>query len=254
MPEQVLLLTAAINPSPDMHNNQRSDPTTRMNDYLEALDFYLDALPPEVTHILFCENTLADLAAFEAMQPRARSLGKQLHLLSFKGQVAPRLGKGVCEFEILDVAYTWLAEHFEHDTIIWKVTGRLKLKNIAALVRSWPVGADIYADMRSVPMIGEKLGGNDWAEMRVMGYRIDGYGTALMGKGEVCGYVTEKGLFRLLQDLRQRKAATVVPRFKLQPRFSGICGGSSKSYESLECRAKDGLRSITRTILPSLWL
>ena len=52
------------------------------------------------------------------------------------------------------------------------------------------------------------LGGNDWAEMRVMGYRIDGYGTALMGKGEVCGYVTEKGLFRLLQDLRQRKAAT----------------------------------------------
>jgi hypothetical protein len=249
----VLLLTAAIDTDPGMRNNQRSNSDLRRGDYKDGLKHYFSALPPEIEDILFCENTGADLTDFESMKEEAARAGRRLHIRGFKGQTPASLGKGVCEFEILDVANRWLAERFPDETPVWKITGRLILRNVSALIRSRPENAEVYVDMRSVPLIGEKLGGNDWAEMRMICYTIGAYQRYLQGKGPSCGYVTEKGLFRLLQEVRA-VGANVQPRFRVQPRFSGICGGSNKDYQSLEYQLKDGVRAVSRVVVPGLWL
>lgn len=250
---EVLLLTAAIDTSAAMRNNRRSDAGLRRADYRAGLSHYIAALPPQVGHIVFCENTGADLTEFEAFREPAAAAGKTLELLGFTGVTPPTLGKGVCEFEILDVAHRRLAERFAPETPVWKITGRLLVRNIAAMIRSRPADAEIYVDMRSVPLIGERLGGNDWAEMRLMCYTVGGYGRLLAGRGESFGYVTEKGLFQRLRAA-EAEGARIAPRFRVQPRFRGVCGGSNKDYESLEYRLKDGLRSVTRAVAPGLWL
>lgn len=251
--QQVLLLTAAINTSPQMLNNLRNASDLRRADYHQGLTHYIDTLPDEVQHIVFCENTAADLSDFEPLRARAAQAGKVLHFVSFKGQTPPERGKGICEFEILDTAYRWLGERFSPDTIVWKVTGRLMVKNMATLIRSYPKDAEVYVDMRSVPVIGERLGGNDWAEMRLMGYTLTGYQRFLLGRGEQCGRVTEKGLFTVLKQAYDSGAA-IAPRFRAQPRLKGICGGSNKDYESLEYRVKDMIRMASRTFAPGVWL
>ncbi|OCX66415.1 hypothetical protein BFP70_05170 [Thioclava sp. SK-1] len=251
--DEVLLLTGAINTSPKMANNQRSNSDLRRADYHEGLGHYIDTVPARIKTILFCENTNADLSDFEPFKARAAARGITLELLSFQGETSPELGKGICEFEILDTAYRFLAQRFARETFVWKITGRLLVKNIAAMIASRPQDADIYVDMRSVPLIGERLGGNDWAEMRMLGYRLGTYEDLLLGQGRRCGYVTEKGLFTLLQEARDT-GAKIAPRYRVQPRFKGICGGSNKDYESFEYRMKDNIRGVARVVAPGLWL
>lgn len=252
-PLQVLLLTAAINTSVLMGNNKRSDSELRRLDYLRALRFYIENLPQNVVHVVFCENTGADLHEFELLKDFAASKGRVLHILGFIGKTHPSLGKGVCEFEILDFSGSWLAENISSDLIIWKITGRLLLKNVSDLISSLPGDSEFYVDLRSVPLIGERLGGNDWAEMRLMCYRLSSYNKYFYGRGAQFGYVTEKGLFLHIQKM-MTMGVNVSPRFLIQPRFGGICGGSNKNYESIEYRLKDFIRIISRRVFPQIWL
>lgn len=249
----VLLLTAAIETHARMRNNLRTATDLRRADYLQGLRFYIEALPPEVRHIVFCENTGADLTEFQALSGLAAERGRALHFISFRGETPPEKGKGVCEFEILDRAHDWMAGRFPPQTVVWKLTGRLILKNVAGLIRSRPAGAGVYVNMRSVPLIGERLGGNDWAEMRVLSYTLAAYEDLMRARGPSFGYVTEKGLFQALHRAWLAQGP-IVPRFRRQPRFKGICGGSNKDYESLEYQVKDAIRSLARVVAPGLWL
>jgi hypothetical protein len=50
--------------------------------------------------------------------------------------------------------------------VLWKVTGRLRVLNLEKLIATAPERYDFYCDLRSVPLIGERLGGNHWMELR----------------------------------------------------------------------------------------
>lgn len=250
---EVLLLTAAIDTDPANHNNKRSSSHARRQDYINALDYYIHNSPKEISHILFCENTGADLSEFNALKNISEKFGKTLNFLSFKGKSLLSEGKGRCEYEILDTAHVWLASRFPKETPVWKITGRLIVKNFTSLVRSRPSTASVYMDLRSVPFIKDRLGGNNWAEMRVMSYTIEGYDRILKEQGPNCGRVTEKGLFQIVRNYKEL-GENIEPRFLVQPRFKGICGGSNKNYESMEYQMKDALRSFIRSVAPRIWL
>src|SRR3954471_4308953 len=64
---QVLILTATITPPPGVPILARTDPQLRLQDYIDALKFYL-AVPNHVLdRIIFAENSGSDLSKLRAL-------------------------------------------------------------------------------------------------------------------------------------------------------------------------------------------
>lgn len=249
----LIVMTATITPAQGIGNSVRVDPALRLSEYLEAFRHYA-SLPDELVQgILFLENSGHDLTPFRELQ---RTLGtrKQIEFLSTSTDYPAEKGKGYGEFLMLDQGMSHLrAQGWPGDTQVWKVTGRLIVKNMARMVRQAPPAFALYADFRHVPVLGSRLGGNEWLELRLVAFSLDGYDRHFRGHyGD--GYVIERAFFDRLFPLVQTRPQGVHPRFRTQPELEGFSGYSNKSYSSLEYRMKGAIRSLTRTALPFLWI
>jgi hypothetical protein len=159
----LIVMTATITPAQGIGNSVRVDPALRLSEYLEAFRHYA-SLPDELVQgILFLENSGHDLTPFRELQ---RTLGtrKQIEFLSTSTDYPAEKGKGYGEFLMLDQGMSHLrAQGWPGDTQVWKVTGRLIVKNMARMVRQAPPAFALYADFRHVPVLGSRLGGtNGW--------------------------------------------------------------------------------------------
>jgi hypothetical protein len=237
-----------------MPGSVRNDPQLRLKEYLEAFHFYLGVDDMLADQIVIMENSDADLGPF-ARVAAERNSKKRLQLINTSSDYPSAKGKGYGEFRMIDEGLSRLivSGAIQMDTPVWKLTGRLKLLNIAEMLATAPTGYDFYCDLRSVPFIGERLGGNDWMELRVFSFTPAGYDKRLRGQYD-SAYVLEKAFFTLLTRTTETDAVRVVPRFRRQPRLSGVSGHSNRSYETVGYRAKNTLRSIVRVLAPRLWL
>lgn len=134
----VLLLTACINPK-GMCKTVLTDTAQRLEQYLEALRFYLKAIP---NRVVFVENTDYDISSYftkEIEQGR-------LECLSFNGNDYDKsLGKGYGEALIIEYAIVNSVFLKDASTII-KVTGRVKCCNIKTVVKSLQDKNVVYSD------------------------------------------------------------------------------------------------------------
>lgn len=256
----ILLLTATIEPSARMPNNLRADPALRRRDYEEALAAYLAMPGLDVARILFVENSGADLGSLERVVQQHNPFGRQVEFFSYISDAPPERGKSYAEMEILDRAHAHLSAIEPPDRKIWKLTGRLIVQNLAALMARAPAEFAIYGDFRDVPYIGESLGGNQWLDTRLIAYSLAGYGQWLLGQKEKSEEFPciERQFFGLLRPhtgaAATGDAAAIVPRFSTTPKFAGICGGSDADYENMTYRIKYAIRETARRIAPGVWL
>lgn len=136
----VIFLTACVHPD-GMANTLHTDSRQRMEEYKEALCFYLQntKLP-----IVFCENTLCDMSD----EFSSYIVSGRLEYLTFDGNhYDKRRGKGVGEMEILK--YAFLHSKFLQDEVhIIKITGRLKVLNIRGLIAVRKVFGDHWIQLR----------------------------------------------------------------------------------------------------------
>ncbi|MEC5399290.1 hypothetical protein [Uliginosibacterium sp. H1] len=250
-----LVMTATVQPPSGMPGSVRNDPQLRLREYLEAFRFYLTVDDALVDQIVIMENSDADLSPFARVAAEQGST-KRLQLINTSSEYPASKGKGYGEFRMVDEGLSRLIASgaVQMDTPMWKLTGRLKLLNIAEMLATAPAGYGFYCDLRKVPLIGERLGGNDWMELRVFSFTPAAYDACLRGQyGK--SYVLEKAFFTLLTGPEAAGGkARVVPRFRRQPRLAGVSGHSNKSYEGLGYRAKNTLRSVARVLAPRLWL
>lgn len=248
-----IVMTATITPAAGIGNSVRVDPAVRLQEYLDAFRFYA-ALPDDLVHgILFLENSGQDFAPFREVQ-RQLGTSKRIEFLSTRSDYPAEKGKGYGEFLMLDQGMAHLrALGLPGDTQVWKVTGRLIVKNMARMLAKAPKAFSLYADFRHVPLVGAKLGGNEWLELRLVAASLDGYDQYFRGHyGD--GYVIERAFFDRLFPLLKSRPAGVYPRFRTQPSLVGFSGYSNKSYASLEYRLKGWLRDFTRAFLPFVWI
>lgn len=249
-----IAMTATITPAAGIGATQRVDAQVRLTEYLRAFEFYL-SLPDElVTGIVLLENSDHDLSPF-VEQARAEGTAKQVICLPVSPDYPAQRGKGYGEFLMLDRGLTRLrAMGLPGNTRLWKVTGRLIVQNMSTMLQTAPRNFALYADFRHVPLIGHRLGGNDWLELRLFATTLDGYDRYLRGHfGD--GYVLEHAFFARLRPLvGQPHATDIVPRFRTQPELQGRSGHSNKDYQGLEYRMKGALRAFTRRHLQFLWL
>lgn len=241
-----LLMTATIAPDERAAAHSQFDPVQRLAEYQAALTHYLSL--PELK-LLFVDNSAHPLDTLEVV---ARKAGRAVHFHSYKSAIPPAYGKGRGEMELIATALDHFRDVVGEDEPVWKVTGRLIVDNLAAMIATQPQGFSLYADCRDVPLIGEALGGNQWIDTKLIAFTPKGFRSLIGQDWPDENFTVEKLLYQRLKPVLRRK--DIVPRFRLQPEFTGTSGGSGKNYRSFGNRSKTAIRRAARSVAPWLWL
>ncbi len=251
----VLLMTATITPPSGTPELARNDANLRLQDYCEALRFYLTLPDHSVNKIIFIDNSDSDLSALEAVT-REVPHKKKVELIRFQGNDhPPEFGKGYGEFKLIDYGMTH-STLISPDDLVWKVTGRLRVLNLSQLIDTAPLQYNMYCDLRDVPIIGDQFGANEWMDLRVFSWSKKGYKLYIQNrfkllKAELTGS-PERYFFKLLRAAQ--KSSGIVPRFRMQPNIAGFGGRLNVDYQNNSYRYKNMLRRIVRLAAPWIWL
>jgi hypothetical protein len=245
----VLLLTATIAPPTGVPSLRRTDPVHRLQDYANALDFYVH-LPHRVFDgIVFAENSSSDLGALRRLVDRAGA-AQQVEFLSFDGlDHPPSYGRGYGEFKLVDHAMRH-ARLLQGHAFVWKCTGRYIVRNIERLVAHRPP-VDLYCHMRNYPY---RL-----CELFLLSFNRHGYEAAIQGACRhlrndlVAGvHSNEEMLFRRLVDGLPQDV-TVERRFRSTPVVDGIRGWDNSRYGA-RWGPKVVLRQAVHAVAPWVWI
>jgi len=247
----IVVLTATVTPAAGMPGTVRSDPAVRLKDYCDAFDFYTSLPHHIVDKILLLENSETNLDVFRRIAEKNK-IDKQIEYINISSAYDAAKGKGYGEFLMLDagLAKSSLCTPLSK---IWKITGRLQIINLENLIKTSPSDYEVYCDLRDVPFIGDKFGGNKWMELRLFSFNLQGYDKYFRNRYD-SGYVLEKPFFNTLQGEVRAGNTAVAPRFVVQPILSGFSGHSNRDYSGSKDKKKYFLRKICRRLVPHLWL
>jgi hypothetical protein len=166
----VVLLTATIDPGM-MGYLQIRDPMVRLRAYEQALRFYLSG--PPGPPLIFCENSGYDLTSIKTIAAKDNPQSRQIEILSFAGNdYPPGLGKGYGEIGILAHVLA-NSRCLPANALVLKITGRLKVRNVASLVDGLDQRPEIelFCDLR---------GNLSWADSRVFAATVGFLGSHLL--------------------------------------------------------------------------
>ena len=217
--DDIILLTACINPG-GMPFTVVSDATQRLNQYLLALQFYLQNTS---CPIVFVDNSNMDKTPFLEYESQ---YGSRLEILSFDGNKVKTQGKGLGEMEIIEYALIHSKFNLLLDKHrIVKITGRLIVRNINSLLKcdKW----HIYPYKSIVCHVNSDL---TFADSRIF-ISLGSFMNLLVKQKK---YLNDtKGIYfehLLCQQIKQQKTFTFFP-FITEPHFEGISGSTGIKYE-----------------------
>ena len=129
LPENIVVLTATIDPSVGKVHVVLSDKLERLNQYLENIKNLI--LKSDFNRIVFCENSHYQ-HDYSSLATLAQNHGKELEILSFMGSndIIKVKGKGYGEGEILNYAINNSAYLKSNSTTFYKLTGRIYVDNV----------------------------------------------------------------------------------------------------------------------------
>lgn len=217
--DDIILLTACINPG-GMPFTVVSDATQRLNQYLLALQFYLQNTS---CPIVFVDNSNMDKTPFLEYESQ---YGSRLEILSFDGNKVKTQGKGLGEMEIIEYALIHSKFNLLLDKHrIVKITGRLIVRNINSLLKcdKW----HLYPYKSIVCHVNSDL---TFADSRIF-ISLGSFMNLLVKQKK---YLNDtKGIYfehLLCQQIKQQKTFTFFP-FITEPHFDGISGSTGIKYE-----------------------
>ena len=217
--DDIILLTACINPG-GMPFTVVSDATQRLNQYLLALQFYLQNT---TCPIVFVDNSNMDKTPFLEYESQ---YGSRLEILSFDGNKVKTQGKGLGEMEIIEYALIHSKFNLLLDKHrIVKITGRLIVRNINSLLKcdKW----HLYPYKSIVCHVNSDL---TFADSRIF-ISLGSFMNLLVKQKK---YLNDtKGIYfehLLCQQIKQQKTFTFFP-FITEPHFEGISGSTGIKYE-----------------------
>lgn len=217
--DDIILLTACVNPG-GMPFTVVSDAKQRLNQYLLALQFYLQNTS---CPIVFVDNSNMDKTPFLEYESQ---YGSRLEILAFDGNKVKTQGKGLGEMEIIEYALIHSKFNLLLDKHrIVKITGRLIVRNINSLLKcdKW----HLYPYKSIVCHINSDL---TFADSRIF-ISLGSFMNLLVKQKK---YLNDtKGIYfehLLCQQIKQQKTFTFFP-FITEPHFEGISGSTGIKYE-----------------------
>jgi hypothetical protein len=246
----LVLLTATVTPPPDARNLARRDVALRLQDYLLAFDFYLGELRRgSFDRLVLCENSGCELAPFAA-RVAAQGLAARVELIGFFGLDHPAAhGRGYGEFKLVDHAmrHSALIAALDEPAMVWKVTGRYRVRNLAQLIATQPLHADLYCHCRNLPL--------RWLDMYLMRWNRRAYRGLIEGVYHAlrqdASPTSAEQRFRALVD-RHDGGLRIVRRFAQVPRIEGVRGFDNREYRSMW--STHLLRRAARRLAPWVWI
>ncbi len=247
-PKDILLITSTIAPRPDVFSLVRTDPRQRLEDYRHALALYVESLRRRTfSAIVFVDNSGHPLDALRAEAEKA-GVGDRCEFVSFASEGAANVSRFFLEAQLLveAAARSKVLAEASMD-IIWKVTGRYRIGNIDAIVRSRPPQCDLYINCRDHPH-------------RVCDFFLVAFSRRAFDRmfaGGLEDYrTTESGeeILRRKIDADAFGDISVVKRFKRTPRVAGVRGFDGARYDSPSHMMKHYVRIVANRAAPWLWI
>lgn len=245
----LLVMTATIVPGAGV-KVERADPAVRLEDYKQALRFWLGYPHRAAERILLLENSGADLRALRELAKDENPLGKAVEILSVPGNAIPEgLNYGYAEMKMLDegLAASRLRRETTH---VIKTTGRLTFPECGRAVDL----AEPFEAMIDCRKLGFPRRGYD-ASTQICFFSHGFYDRVLRGACEEMNTTDT----RLLEHLIYRKVAAcegepgVRLRFPCNVEPVGRSGFSGKSYGSVGGRVVQAVRGVLRVVAPGYW-
>jgi hypothetical protein len=248
--KNIVVMTATIAPKSNASNLARTDPDMRRCDYEQALRFYLQELADGAyDQLVFAENSDSDLGTLRALAADAGLQDKVAFLSIYGLDYPPEYSRGYGEFLLVDrVMDSPLLRAQDPDSVVWKVTGRYRVANIAQLIRRQPQDFDLYCNCRDYPQ--------RWTDQHIQAWRVGAYARHLTGIYEC--FKEARSSEQILRDLIDNDHfgdMHIVPRFTSIPIVEGARGWDNEEYSAgLKNRGKLLLRQIANGALPGLWV
>lgn len=247
----VLLMTATITPPVNCPNLARVDPAVRINDYCNALKFYLDVPNKYIDRIIFAENSDSDLTPLKNELANNNLLKKEVEFISYSGGNAfpPEYGKGYGEMLLIDFALD-NSKIISKEDIIWKATGRLVLSNISKLIAGTAQGYNLYCDLHNEYKL---LSLTRFFDPRFYSFTLEGYDlyfrpyTPSLKSQHIEHFFYDKLINRIASDL-------IIPRFLYTPIINGYLGATNNDYWSPRKRIQRKFQQFIRLIAPGFWI
>ncbi len=122
--KHILLMTATITPH-NARNLARTDPVARLQDYDEALGFYLGLIDRPLHGIVFVENSDSDVTTLRQLVASRGLSGRVEFLCNYGVHLYSEKGRAHGEFKLLDYAMTASIMVIEAGVnhVVWKITG-----------------------------------------------------------------------------------------------------------------------------------
>jgi hypothetical protein len=244
--QQLLLMTATITPN-NAKGLQRADPVTRLADYYHALEFYLGMLGGPLSGIVFVENSSSDISMLEQLV-RSRGLSDRVEFVcNYGSYVYTEEGRAYGELKLLEHAMLVSGKvlHPGAEVVVWKVTGRYKVRNLASIIATAPADFDVYVDMRDHP--------EPWLDTRLMAWTRLGFEQVFRGLADE---MNARAHERVMREYIAARADNVrlVPRFRREPFIEGVRGYDNNEFSRGGELIKSYLRSVSRAVAPWCWI
>jgi hypothetical protein len=253
-PERYLLvMTATIIPAANA-GVKRADPRLRLEDYKQALRYWLAYQHPAAERILLLENSGADLSELHAIAADENPLGKPVEILPVESNAIPEGSNyGYSEMQMLDDGLS-RSNLRRQTTHMIKVTGRLTFPALGKALDRIARIAKPFSLMVDCRKLGFPRRGYD-ASTQLFVCSHEFYDRVLRNSRQEMNTTD----IRLLEHLIFHK---VIP-FKEQPgyylRFPvniepvGYSGFKSRSYNTPGQALTRIIRGILRVIAPNYW-
>jgi hypothetical protein len=249
-PRFLLVMTATVIPAANA-GVLRADPRIRLEDYKQALRYWLAYPHPAADRILLLENSGASLTELEAIALQENPRNKPVEILSVPGNRIPEgRNYGYTEMQLLDdgLAKSRLREVTTH---MVKVTGRLTFPAVGKALDRIPMPFELMAECRKLGFPRRGFDAN--TQLFACSHRF--YDRILRDSKEEMNATD----IRLLEHLIYRK---IIP-FKGQPGYHlrfpvnidpvGFSGFKSKSYNSPGAPIIRAIRAALRVVAPGWW-
>lgn len=251
MPKNILILTATISPPADAPGVVRLDPLLRIQDYISALDYYMN-FTDVIDEIVFVDNSGYSLDAIETRFSKQIFDRRLLVVQTFGNDFPPDYGRCFGEMMILDYVMSSKTNSWDRDTVFWKITGRYKLINFRKVIQTRPSDVDLYMDLRLTRR-------SRWADMRVFSWTKAGYDSILLGNSSKLREDLrerrpgEEAAYDLVSNREKDESITVCNCFATEPKLDGVRAFDNKNWNAGRQRFVALIRQMQRSIFRKVW-
>lgn len=255
MKRYLLVMTACVDPSAGEYRLHRADPAIRLEDYKAALRFWLQLSDVRIQDILFIENSNYPLHELESIAERENTLGKNVEFISLDCNWYPPGGHyGYAELRMLDLGLQ-RSRLRRSTTHMIKVSGRFLFPGLPRLLDRLPAEFDAVADARAWRTLRKRLE-RPYVTTQIILFAHDFYGKHL----QECCRLLETGPESHMETIYYRKLAELAAASKIIFRFPcnvspvGFPAHRDRSYTHPSQIVVNGLRAVTRHVLPGWWI